>query len=92
MRSKETLDWLERMFGKIRQVSLGASIDRNRTGASINERMDKLIPASFWLKDAEQYKTTPFSQVVPFSSAFQHADAFFVQADEFEQAAGSGIG
>ncbi len=46
VRSKETLDWLERMFGKIKQVSHGVSIDRNRTGVSINERMDMLIPAS----------------------------------------------
>lgn len=46
VRSKETLDWLERMFGKIKQVSHGLNIDRNKTGININERMDLLIPAS----------------------------------------------
>lgn len=46
VRSKETLDWLERMFGKIKQVSHGLNIDRNKTGVNINERMDLLIPAS----------------------------------------------
>ena len=34
------------MFGKIKQVSLGLNIDRNKTGVNINERMDLLIPAS----------------------------------------------
>jgi hypothetical protein len=46
VRSKETLDWLERLFGKIKQVSHGLSIDRNKTGVNINERMDMLIPAA----------------------------------------------
>lgn len=46
VRSKETLDRLERMFGKIKQVSHGVNIDRNKTGININERMDLLIPAS----------------------------------------------
>lgn len=46
VRSKETLDWLERMFGKIKQVSHGLNIDRSKTGININERMDLLIPAS----------------------------------------------
>ena len=46
VKSKETLDWLERMFGKIKQVSHGLNIDRNKTGININERMDLLIPAS----------------------------------------------
>ena len=46
VRYKETLDWLERMFGKIKQVSHGLNIDRNKTGININERMDLLIPAS----------------------------------------------
>jgi hypothetical protein len=46
VRSKETLDWLERMFGKVKQVSQGVSIDRTRTGLNMNEKMDMLIPAS----------------------------------------------
>ena len=46
MRSKEALDWLERMFGKIKQIRHGLSIDRNKTGLDINMRMDMLIPAS----------------------------------------------
>lgn len=46
VRSKETLDWLERMFGKIKQVSHWLNIDRNKTAINTNERMDWLIPAS----------------------------------------------
>ena len=46
VRNKETLDWLEKLFGKVKQTSTGVSIDRNRTNVSINEKMDSLIPAS----------------------------------------------
>jgi hypothetical protein len=45
-RNKETLDWLEKLFGKVRQVRSGLSIDRTRTSVSMNEYMDNLIPAS----------------------------------------------
>ena len=46
VRSKETLDWLEKMFGKIKQLSHGISIDHNKTNISLNEKMDSVIPAS----------------------------------------------
>lgn len=46
VRSKETLEWLERLFGKIKQTSQGLNIDRSKTGINFNERMDTLIPAS----------------------------------------------
>lgn len=46
VRNKETLDWLEKLFGKVKQTSTGISIDRTRTNVSINEKMDTLIPAS----------------------------------------------
>lgn len=46
VRKKETLDWLEKMFGKVTQISRGVSIDRNKTNISMNERLDFLIPAS----------------------------------------------
>ena len=46
VRNKETLDWLERLFGKVKQTSQGLSISQERTNISINERMDSLIPAS----------------------------------------------
>ena len=46
VRKKETLDWLEKLFGKVAQVREGISIDRNRTNISMNEHMDYLIPAS----------------------------------------------
>ena len=46
VRAKETLDWLEKLFGKIKQNNTGLSIDRNKTSISINERMDTVIPAS----------------------------------------------
>lgn len=45
-RNKETLDWLEKLFGKVRQLRSGLSIDRSRTSVSMNEYMDNLIPAS----------------------------------------------
>ena len=46
VRNKETLDWLEKLFGKVKQTSTGVSIDRQKTNVSINEKMDSLIPAS----------------------------------------------
>lgn len=45
-RNKETLDWLEKLFGKVKQIKENLSIDRNRTTISINENMDFMIPAS----------------------------------------------
>ncbi len=46
VRNKETLDWLEKLFGRIRQLKQGMNIDRNRTSVSLNEQLDYLIPAS----------------------------------------------
>ncbi len=45
-RYKETLDWLEKLFGKVKQIKSGINIDRSRTSVNINEHMDHLIPAS----------------------------------------------
>lgn len=45
VRNKETLDWLERLFGKIKQVGEGLSIDRSKTSVSLNEKLEALIPA-----------------------------------------------
>ncbi|QNF31357.1 type IV secretory system conjugative DNA transfer family protein (plasmid) [Adhaeribacter swui] len=46
VRNKDTLDWLEKLFGKVRQQKQGVSIDRSRTSISMNEEMGPLIPAS----------------------------------------------
>ena len=46
VKSKESLDWLEKMLGKIKQVSTNVSIDRNKTSISLNEKNDNVIPAS----------------------------------------------
>jgi uncharacterized membrane protein YgdD (TMEM256/DUF423 family) len=46
VRNKETLDWLEKIFGKVKQLKTNLSIDRNRQTISLNESMDFLIPAS----------------------------------------------
>lgn len=46
VRSKETLQWLETLFGKIKQNNVGLNIDRSKTSVNINERMDTVIPAS----------------------------------------------
>ncbi|WP_083627363.1 type IV secretory system conjugative DNA transfer family protein [Mucilaginibacter polytrichastri] len=45
VRNKETLEWLERIFGKSKQLGEGLSIDRNKTSTSLNEKLEVLIPA-----------------------------------------------
>lgn len=45
-RDKNTLDWLEKLFGKVKQQSKSVSINQNNTSYSIQERMDNIIPAS----------------------------------------------
>jgi hypothetical protein len=45
VRNKETLEWLERLFGKSKQLGEGLSIDRNKTSISLNEKLEALIPA-----------------------------------------------
>ncbi|KMQ72253.1 type IV secretion system DNA-binding domain-containing protein [Chryseobacterium koreense] len=44
-RDKNTLDWMEKMFGKIKQKSYSQSISQTGTSTSINEKMDFMIPA-----------------------------------------------
>ena len=44
-RDKNTLDWMEKMFGKIKQKSYSQSISQQGTSTSINEKMDFIIPA-----------------------------------------------
>ncbi|MCZ2085069.1 MAG: type IV secretion system DNA-binding domain-containing protein [Flavobacteriales bacterium] len=44
-RDKNTLDWMEKMFGKIKQKSFSQSISQQGTTTSINEKMDFMIPA-----------------------------------------------
>jgi len=45
VRHKDTLDWLEKLFGKVKQVGEGLSIDRSKTSVSLNEKLESLIPA-----------------------------------------------
>lgn len=45
VRNKETLEWLERLFGKSKQIGEGLSIDRNKTSSSLTEKLEVLIPA-----------------------------------------------
>ena len=45
VRNKETLEWLERLFGKSKQIGEGLSIDRAKTSLSLNEKLEVLIPA-----------------------------------------------
>jgi len=45
IRNKETLDWLERLFGKSKQIGESLSIDRNKTSTSLQEKLEALIPA-----------------------------------------------
>ena len=44
-RDKNTLEWLEKMFGKIKQKTYSQSITQQGTTTSINEKMDFMIPA-----------------------------------------------
>ena len=45
-RQKETLEWLQTLFGKVKQRKDGVQINRDRTTINMNEQMDYLIPAS----------------------------------------------
>ncbi|WP_316824764.1 type IV secretory system conjugative DNA transfer family protein [Pedobacter miscanthi] len=45
VRNKETLDWLEKLFGKVKQLSESLSIDRGKTSLSFSERLEHLIPS-----------------------------------------------
>ncbi len=45
VRNKETLEWLERLFGKSKQIGESLSIDRNKTSTSLQEKLESLIPA-----------------------------------------------
>jgi hypothetical protein len=44
-RNKETLDWLEKVFGKIKQKSTNLSMPDSGTTVSLNQKMDSLIPS-----------------------------------------------
>ena len=44
VRNKETLEWLERLFGKVKQIGESLSIDRTKTSVSLNEKLEPLIP------------------------------------------------
>lgn len=45
VRNKDTLEWLERLFGKVKQRSESLSIDRTKTSLSLSEKLEPLIPA-----------------------------------------------
>ncbi|AKD01906.1 type IV secretory system conjugative DNA transfer family protein [Pontibacter korlensis] len=45
-RNRETLDWLEKLFGRVRQLKQGLSLERNRASVSMSEEMGPLIPAA----------------------------------------------
>jgi hypothetical protein len=44
-RNKETLDWLEKILGKSKQIGESISIDRSKMSKSISEKLEVLIPA-----------------------------------------------
>lgn len=45
VRNKETLDWLERLFGKSKQMGQSLTIDRDKTSSQLSEKLEILIPA-----------------------------------------------
>ncbi|MEM9364096.1 MAG: type IV secretory system conjugative DNA transfer family protein [Bacteroidota bacterium] len=46
VRNTNTLQWLEKLFGKSKQLKKGISINRKDVSTSVNEQMDFLIPSS----------------------------------------------
>lgn len=71
VRKKETLDWLQQLFGRVKQLKKGVSITKTQTTTNLNEQMDYLIPAS---KIADQ---TTGEVVAKLASGFnQHKDNF----------------
>lgn len=46
VRSKNTLEWLQTILGKVKQVSTGLSINRDTTSISMNEKLDFLVPSA----------------------------------------------
>lgn len=45
VRNKETLDWLERLFGKSKQLGESVTVDRDKTSSQLSEKLEILIPA-----------------------------------------------
>ena len=45
VRNKETLEWLQTLFGKKKQIGEGLNIDRSKTSVSLNEKYEPLIPS-----------------------------------------------
>ena len=45
IRDKDGLEWMERLFGKVKQMGESLSIDRSKTSISLNEKLEPLIPA-----------------------------------------------
>ena len=45
VRNKETLDWLERLFGKSKQLGESVTVDRDKTSSQLSEKLEVLIPA-----------------------------------------------
>lgn len=45
IRDKDGLEWMERLFGKVKQMGESLSIDRSKTSLSLNEKLEPLIPA-----------------------------------------------
>lgn len=45
IRDKDGLEWMERLFGKVKQMGESLSIDRIKTSISLNEKLEPLIPA-----------------------------------------------
>jgi len=81
VRSKETLQWLETLFGKIKQNNVGLNIDRSKTTVNINERMDTVIPAS---KIANQNACIYTGEVVAIVSRDNNNDLKEYQTNTFK--------
>lgn len=45
VRSRETLEWLEKLMGNVKQIGESVSIDRNKTTVSLSEKLEALVPA-----------------------------------------------
>lgn len=45
VRHKTTLEWLELLFGEVKQLGQSITLDRSKTSIGMNEKLDALIPA-----------------------------------------------
>lgn len=92
VRDKNTLDWMEKLFGKVRQLSDSINIDTNRTSVNLSDRLENLVQGSkiSSLKTGEMIGVTAqdFSGSNKFTPSFFSAKLLLdEEAEAFEKKA-----